>query len=121
MSLAAAILTPALLLCIGMVVDGGRKTEGTREAIAMAGAAARAGTDAAASSAIAGRPDSGTAYQAAARYLATSGAAGEVTINGQTLTVTVTKSVPTAFLSLIGVDTLSVHGQATARLEETPA
>lgn len=121
MTLAAAALTPALLLCVGLVVDGGHKAEATRQAISIAGAAARSGTDAQAAAAIAGTSDTSVAYQAAAQYLAQSGVQGSVTVNGETLTVSVTKSAPTVFLSMIGVDSLTAHGQATARLEEAAA
>lgn len=121
LSLAAAALAPALLLCIGLVVDGGHKAEATREAISIAGAAARSGTDAQSDAAIAGTTDHAIAYQAATQYLAQSGVKGSVTINGETLTVSVTKSAPTVFLSMIGVDSLNAHGQATARLEEAAA
>ena len=121
LTLAAAMLTPAMFLCVGLVVDGARKTEAARQATSVAAAAARAGTDAEAASAVAGNPDPSAAYRAANSYLAASNMAGTVTLNGTTLTITTTQTTSTLLLSLIGIDTLTAHGHATATLEELPA
>lgn len=121
MSLATAVLIPGLIVGIGLVADGSRKTNAAREASAVAASAARAGTNAYASQAIGGSGNPSVARAAAQRYLAASGVPGSVSISGATVTVHTRITVTTNFLSLIGITTLTAQGQSTARLQEVPA
>ena len=81
-----AISVLGLLLLIGLVADGGAKLRATQQAAATAAEAARA---------------TGTVA---------------VSDDRTRLTVTVTRTAPTAFLSLIGIDTLTVTAHADAVL-----
>ena len=84
-----AVLVPGLLLIIGLAVDGGGQV----------------------------RLDPATAVAAAQDYLDRNGVQGAVTVvDGDTLTVTTTITEPTAFLGLIGIQTMTVEGSGTADL-----
>ena len=115
-----AVLVPGLLLIIGLAVDGGAKVAATQRANAIADEAARAGGQALdVSAALAGdvRVDPAAAVSAAQDYLERNGVQGAVTVvDGDTLTVTTTITEPTAFLGLIGIQTMTVEGSGTADL-----
>ncbi|WP_029429679.1 TadE/TadG family type IV pilus assembly protein [Blastococcus sp. URHD0036] len=115
-----AVLVPALLLVIGLAVDGGAKVAATQRANALADEAARAGGQALdIAAALTGeiRVDPTAAVAAAQDYLDRSGVAGTVTVvDGDTLRVTTTLTEPTTFLGLIGITTLTVEGAGTADL-----
>jgi regulator of protease activity HflC (stomatin/prohibitin superfamily) len=117
-----AISVFGLLLLIGLVADGGAKLRATQRAAATAGEAARAGGQAldtaAAAAGTTGHVDPAAATRAAEDCLKVAGATGTVTVSADRtrLTVTVTSSTPTAFLSLIGIQTLSVTAHAQAVL-----
>ena len=115
-----AVLVPGLLLIIGLAVDGGAKVAATQRANAIADEAARAGGQALdVSAALAGdvRVDPAAAVVAAQNYLTRNGVQGAVTVvDGDTLTVTTTITEPTAFLGLIGIQTMTVEGSGTADL-----
>lgn len=117
-----AISVLGLLLLIGLVADGGAKLRATQQAAATAAEAARAGGQAldtaAAANGETGHVDRALAIQAAQDYLTAAGATGTVTVSDDRtrLTVTVTRSAPTAFLSLIGINTLTVTAHAQAVL-----
>jgi Flp pilus assembly protein TadG len=122
-SLYCAILVPALLIIIGLTVDGGGKIRATERANRIAQEAARAGgqqLDAAkAISGTAIAVDPAKAVAAANTYLTAAHATGtaQVSSDGRTITVTVTgPAYQTQFFSLVGISSLSVHGQATATL-----
>lgn len=111
---------PALILIVGLVVDGGQKVAAAQDAVAAANAAARAGTDAAAESAVAGNPGSSAARAAAQQYLADAGINdSSVTMQGLRVHVEVAVHRPTRFLSVIGFTTVTGEGYATARLTPT--
>ncbi|MCH5677312.1 pilus assembly protein TadG-related protein [Streptomyces gilvus] len=117
-----AVCVVALIGIIGVAVDGGSTMRATERADYLAGEAARAGGQAIdAADAINGRAivaDPQAATAAAQAYLRTAGAAGTVSVSGdgKTLTVTVTGSYDTTFLSVAGVDSLPVTGHGTATL-----
>lgn len=115
-SIAAAILVPALIIMLGLVVDGGGKVAAARRADAAAVAAVRYGGDAAASNLAAGQNPNSVAYAAARRYL--SGVSGPYTVavRGRTLTVTTTETYNTVILQAIGIGILQGHGEASARI-----
>ncbi|RSN14856.1 hypothetical protein DMH25_07580 [Streptomyces sp. WAC 01325] len=116
-----AVCALALIGIIGIAVDGGSKLRATERADYLAGEAARAGGQAIdPAEAITGRAivvDPQEAAAAAQAYLQSAGASGTVTVSGdgKTLSVVVTGSYDTTFLSAVGIGSLSVtgHGKAT--------
>ncbi|MDQ1041874.1 pilus assembly protein TadG-related protein [Streptomyces sp. V4I2] len=117
-----AVCVVALLGIIGVAVDGGSKMRAVERADYIAGEAARAGGQAIdAAEAISGNAivvDPQDAQAAAQAYLNSAGATGTVSVSGdgKTLTVVVTGSYDTKFLSVVGIGSLSVTGQGTAAL-----
>ncbi|HEY7144807.1 MAG TPA: pilus assembly protein TadG-related protein [Streptosporangiaceae bacterium] len=124
LSLMLVLLTVSLLALAGLVVDGGAKLNAAENANAVAQEAARAG---------AGMVDQGTAYStgtftvdqsqavaAAQAYLATVASQGftgsAAPAGAQSIRVTVSVTQPTRILSIIGIDTVSGSGSATASL-----
>ena len=115
------VLFVALIALAGIVIDGGAKLNQAENANAIAQEAARAG---------AGMINPGNAYStgsftvdqsqavaAAQRYLAAAGYHGTVTTVGtESIQVTVTVTAPTRVLSIIGIDSMSSTGSATASL-----
>lgn len=121
LSLFAVVVTVALIVVIGLVVDGGGKVQAQQRAQEAARQAARAGGQAIqASTAIRGQgatTDSGAARSAAESYLTSAGVAGTVSIQGgTTIIVNSTESYTPIFLSIIGVGPQSVHGHSEARI-----
>lgn len=116
-----AVCVIALIGIIGVAVDGGSKMRATERADYIAGEAARAGGQAIdPAEAISGTAivvDPQDAAAAAQAYLRSAGATGTVSVSGdgKTLTVNVTGSYDTKFLSVVGIGSLSVtgHGKAT--------
>lgn len=123
-SVLVAVLAIAFLMVAGLALDGGRKLGALSEARDLADNAARAGAQAVDTDAyqLTGNPslDPGEAQQVAADYLAATGHTGIVVVNGSTVTVTVTLSVPTRFLP--GPFTVHATESATAvfSVEGTP-
>ncbi|MGW6357936.1 TadE/TadG family type IV pilus assembly protein [Streptomyces sp. NPDC055092] len=123
MSLFFAVTTVAILMVMGLLVDGGGALNASNRATSLAQEAARtAGQQLDPAQAIEGTaitidPD---AAQAAARdYLVAAGVQGDVTIDGdgRTLTVTVHDTYHTYFAQLVGKGTINVTGSATAHLQ----
>lgn len=112
----------ALLILIGLVVDGGGKVRAVQRADAIAAEAARAGGQAIVlPAAIQGQPprvDPAAAVAAANAFLARRRLAGTVTVTGggRSLDVQVQTHTPTVFLSLIGIGDLVATGHASATL-----
>ncbi|MEU6496851.1 Tad domain-containing protein [Streptomyces sp. NPDC046984] len=116
-----AVCVFALIAIIGLAVDGGSKMRATERADYVAGEAARAGgqainpADAITGTALVVDPQAAAA--AAHAYLSSAGATGAVNVSGdgKTLTVTITGSYDTKFLSVVGIGSLPVtgHGKAT--------
>ncbi|MFD8494883.1 hypothetical protein [Amycolatopsis sp. NPDC059657] len=110
-SVLAAVLIPALVLVLALVVDGSGKMQAIIRADAIAAEAARAAETALDTRGTTIVVDPGTAAAAARTYLHSTGYPGEVTIeNTRTVRVTVTVDQP-ATLGLL-VD--SYHATATA-------
>lgn len=61
------------------------------------------------------RLDAAAARVAARDYLTRTGHAGTVTVDASTVTVAVATTRPTAVLRIVGVDSLTVTGTASAR------
>ena len=102
MSTFLAVIFLGLLMAAGLVVDGGRKIIALREASHLADNAARAGAQAVdldilrSTGSIVLDPDH--AATLASDYLASAGHTGEVTVAGDTVTVTVTLTVDPTLL-----------------------
>jgi Flp pilus assembly protein TadG len=111
-------LVTGILALTGLTLDGGLALAATVRATSQAEAAARAGAQAIDLTAY---RDSGAlqlspaqAVTNAQAHLAAEGATGTVSVSGNTVTVTVTASQPTQLLGLVGIGSLSVHGQGSA-------
>ncbi|WP_161627954.1 pilus assembly protein TadG-related protein [Microbispora catharanthi] len=116
-----AVLGLALLICAGLVVDGGAKIQAYREAYAVAEEAARAGAGQVdIDHAYAGgrfEIDASRALAAARAYLSSSGHSGNASLSGnRTVQVTVTVSRPTVLISLIGIGSVTATASASARM-----
>ena len=122
LSLMVAILFVALAALAGIVVDGGAKLEADQSAVALAQEAARAGAttvdQSEAYSSGAFVVDQQQALDAARNYLSSAGYRQySVVADGtRAIRVSVTITEPTRFLSLIGVDSFTCTGMATASL-----
>lgn len=114
------ILVVAMLLCGGLVFDGGRLLADRRQLRDVASGAARAGAQALSVDTLRaeGRTavDPAAGVAAAQDYLAASGRSGEVQVNEDTVTVTVTEDTDMVILRLAGVASREVTGRGTARL-----
>lgn len=123
-SVLVAVLATAFLMVAGLALDGGRKLGALSEARDLADNAARAGAQAVDTDAyqLTGTPtlDPADAEQAALAYLSATGHTGTVAVDGPTVTVTVSLSVPTRFLP--GPFTVHATESATAvfSVEGTP-
>lgn len=110
-----------MMMLLGLAVDLGGQVHAKQRAHDIAVQAARAGGEQVQSApAMRGdylAVDTTAARQSATDYLTASGAPGTVTISGgDTITVTVTDTYTPKFLSIIGLDHLTVTGEASARL-----
>ncbi|RBQ13969.1 hypothetical protein DP939_43090 [Spongiactinospora rosea] len=121
-TLFVAVFAFALLVCAGLVVDGGAKIQAYREAYAVAEEAARAG---------AGQVSLDHAYRHGGRlqidrakamagvqaYLRSVGHSGDASMPaGGAVQVSVTVSRPTVLLSMIGIGEVTATATATAAL-----
>lgn len=113
------LLTVALLLCAGLVVDGGRILTARREAADVAGGAARAGAQAVSVDELraSGRQvlDPGQARAEAEAYLAQAGRTGDVEVSGDTVRVTVRETTSMVILGIAGLVDRTVSGTGVAR------
>lgn len=110
--------TTGLLALTGLTLDGGLALSAKVRATGQAEAAARAGAQAID---LATYRRTGTLQllpaQASANaraHLAAEHATGSVTVADDTVTVIVTTTQPTQLLGLVGIGSLSVHGEASA-------
>lgn len=110
------LLVPMMLVCVGLVVDGGARARATARAELVAGEAAVAGADASVPSQVAGLDDSGAARAAARKVLERHGMQGEVHVVAGEIRVTTRTSTPTTFLQLVGIRRVHGRGSATATL-----
>ncbi|WP_274994765.1 pilus assembly protein TadG-related protein [Promicromonospora iranensis] len=116
----AAGMVPALIIAIGLVVDGGGRLQAEDEAEYAADQAARAAAQQIridrAQMGLPPEVDPARATQAAADTLAALGVQGGVTaVNGAAVSVGTQVTYETTFLTLIGISSLSVTADAEAR------
>jgi Flp pilus assembly protein TadG len=118
-TLFVVVIAAALLAMAGLVVDGGYALAARQEASTVAEQAARAGADALAPASLRGSGplylDPAGARRVAETYLATTGHAGQASVAGDSVTVTVKITRRTAILSAVGIAQLSATATATAR------
>lgn len=114
MALMLLVTSVALLMVLGLIIDGGGKARALDRADAIAAETARvaAGTYRPGDPAI----DPGAANAAAADYLAAAGATGHIAIAGLTVTATAALHQQTVFLPLIGIDEFTVTGSGNAEV-----
>lgn len=113
------VLITGILALAGLTLDGGLALAATVRANGQAEAAARAGAQAIDLAAYrangALRLDPAHAVANAQAHLTAENATGTVTITGDTVTVTVTATHTTQMLGLVGISSLTVHGQGSAQ------
>lgn len=116
-AVALLVIVPSLLLVVGLVFDGAGKIQADEEATAIAQSAARAGVNAGAVPDDGGgevaRINPGAARAAAYEFLAASGASGEVSATGTTLSVQATVAYEPRMLP---IGPLSGQGTGSAEL-----
>lgn len=112
------ILLPALLVMVGLVVDGGAQAAAARHAERVAASAARAGSDAAAADRLSGGGDGARVALAAAQQVVNQDLAvsGSVSVVDNAVVVSTRMRTPTAVLSLIGIAEVVGEGSARALL-----
>lgn len=113
------ILVPGMVAAIGLTFDGAQILAARRQAFDNAQNAAIAGTQGISETATRTgdrRLDPTQVAIDVDNYLTTVGATGTHTSTADTVTVTVTESVDLELLSILGIDTKTVEGTATARV-----
>jgi Flp pilus assembly protein TadG len=110
----------ALLIAVGLVVDGGQKLRSTQRVDDVAAEAARAAVlsvqPGSTVRGLAPRTDNAAAVRAAHDYLRAAGVAGVVQVSGGQVQVATTSTFTPSFLSVIGLGPQTVTGMADARL-----
>jgi hypothetical protein len=119
----AVIMVTAMLAVAGLVLDGGLAVSAKVRALDIAQSAARAGAArldlAAYRSAGLVRLDVPDATAAARAWLSAASATGTVTVTPAQVHVEVTAVSRTQLLGVVGVDTITVHADATATAVRT--
>lgn len=113
------VFVPALVLIVGLVVDGAGKIQANENAQAIASGASRAAANAVASQVVVNGGislDNNRARIAATDYIEASGMTGTVTVTGTRISVTVETNYSTKFVSIIGIATLPAEASATAEI-----
>lgn len=117
-SLWAALAALCMIVIVGIAVDFGGQAVAEQQARSVAFEAARTGGQQVnLDQLVRGGQAQTDPYKAAAAanaYLADAGVIGSVTVNSDTVTVTITSSYQCSFLSVIGIDSLPVTGTASA-------
>jgi hypothetical protein len=114
----AIVMVTAMIAVAGLVLDGGLAVAAKVRAVSIAQSAARAGAQAIdleryrRTGEI--RIDVARATAAAQDWLHRAGATGTVHATPRDVRVEVAATAPTQLLSLVGVDSLTVHATATA-------
>lgn len=114
-SVFVTVVFAALIMTVGLVVDGGQKNAAASRAETAAAGAARAAANAGVTQSLAGTSPASASLRAARAFLAGQpGVSGSASVSNGVVTVHTHASEPTLFLSLIGIDTVSATGSATA-------
>jgi len=111
----AVVVAAALLVCLGLVVDGGRLVDARLEAADLAGAAARAGAQEVVGLRAGQRMVDPARAEATARaFLAAAGSTGSVAASPSRVTVTVEIHRGFSLLGLAGLSGRTVRATRTA-------
>ena len=117
-----AVLFAALIMTVGLVVDGGQKVAAASRAEAAAAGASRAAGNAAATQELGARDPVAAATLAARTYLAGQpGVTGSVTVSRGVVHVQTSAVEPTFFLGIVGIDAVTGSGTAQANIVPTGA
>ena len=117
-----SVIFAALIMTVGLVVDGGQKVAAASRAETAAAGASRAAGNAAATQELGARDPVAAATLAARTYLAGQpGVCGSVTVSGGIVTVRTTATEPTIFLTMVGIDAVTGTGSAQAGIVPTGA
>jgi Flp pilus assembly protein TadG len=112
------VITMALILCAGLVIDGGLTLAAKVRATDEAQAAARAGAEAIDLTTYRSTGtivlDPAQAADAAQHYLVSTGNQGQVDVTGDVVTVTVKETQPTQILGVVGLHATTVSASASA-------
>ena len=113
-----AVLLPALLVMIGLVVDGGAQAAAANRAERVAAAAARAASDDTAAARLAGgQLNVAHAITVAQQRVASeTGVSAQVSVQGGQILVRTKVVTATTLLNLIGINELTATGSAQAQL-----
>lgn len=117
-----ALLLPAVMLVIGLVIDGGNYLRAAREATTVAQEAARAAGQRLTPDALEGQASSVDPIDgadAARSFLRAADVQGQVVISGDTITIATTTTWQPALLGLIGMSSGTATGSATVTTERT--
>jgi hypothetical protein len=114
MSLVLLLCAVALLVVLGLVVDGGAKAQALDRANRIAMEAAAAGAQAFTTGG--GEVNAAAADAAVQNYLAAEGVSGEAQIQANRVDVNVTLTKPTKMLSMVGIDEITVTGDGYANV-----
>ena len=113
----ALIMVFALMLSVGFVVDGGGRIAALQRADSIAREAARFAGQAMTPAALRGtstKVDPAAGRVAAQRYLAAADVTGTVSVRGTTVHVEVRIPYEPKFLSIIGIHTVTMTGEAVS-------
>ena len=114
MSLVLLLCAVALLVVLGLVVDGGTKAQALDRANRIAMEAAAAGAQAVTTGG--GDVNAAAADAAVQNYLAAEGVTGQAQIQANRVDVAVTLTTPTKMLSMVGIDEITVTGDGYANV-----
>ena len=114
-----AIISLALFVMVGLVVDGGSALAADRSAYSVAEQAARAGAGQISISQLRSKGivalNDSKAVNAAVSYAAAAGLPATAYVSGSTVIVHISYSRPTTIISLIGIDSLHITATASAQ------
>ena len=114
---AIGVTAGAFTVLLGLVVDGGNLIEARVQAAHTAEQAARLAADQLSASSVREGGDNvsrGAAAESARGYLRAAGIPGSVRVDGDTVTVTVSTTMPTKVLGVIGIADFPIRESATA-------
>lgn len=114
-SVFATVVFAALIMTAGLVIDGGQKIAAASRAESSAAGAARAAANAGVTQTLAGASAGDASLRAARAFLAGQpDVTGSASVSNGIVTVHTRASERTLFLSLIGIDSVSATGTASA-------
>lgn len=114
-----AVMVIALFAAVGLVVDAGGRVHALQQARRAAAEASRAASEQLDPPTVVGggapSPDTAAAARAARLFLRSAGVQGEVRVSGSTVHVDTRVTYEPVFLSILGMGTMTLSGEAVAR------